>query len=117
MKMSEIDADRQQVERFTPEAVRDDVSRLRDFLNRLRILRSIDGHELLTAGVVSPNDALGHGDRLTRFMADPYLFFMRCDDETAMALWLLLNSRSTPSRLTDVVPPPPFSRTSTGGAR
>jgi hypothetical protein len=63
-----------------------------EFRNRLCILRSIDQYELVEAGVIgTDDDAMWH-----TFVADPYRWFILCDDKTAEKLWRLIESRAYP---------------------
>lgn len=55
------------------------------FLNRVKILRSIDGHELPG---MSP-------DQITKFIASPIDFLIRCDDPTATIIWKAVEARSS----------------------
>lgn len=61
------------------------------FHNRLRILLSIDRHELAAAGVLAAQDLLGW----SQFQHDPFRFFLRLDTRRASALWGLVQSRGT----------------------
>ena len=57
---------------------------LSSVLNVLRILNSIDEHELVAAGVVTEWNA---------FRADPFRTFMRMDDERGARLWGIILAR------------------------
>lgn len=61
------------------------------FHNNLRILLSIDRHELEDVGI-----CLTTAD-WDRFQAAPFRFFIRCDDPTADRIWAVIESRQ-PSR-------------------
>ena len=58
--------------------------KLNDFINRLRIIASIDADELEDAGIFDWKD----------FQRDPYKWLMRADDEKAAKLWALIEKRS-----------------------
>lgn len=53
-----------------------------EFLNCLRSLHCID-----TGDVALPRA------RAVAFVRDPFLFFMRCDDETAEVIWRAVQAR------------------------
>lgn len=55
--------------------------RLSEFHNALRVLRSIDAYEL------------GDPDWWEQFRDSPYLFFIRCDDDTADVIWRAMVAR------------------------
>lgn len=59
---------------------------LQDFLNRVKILRSIDSDELVKAG-------LTHNQWLT-FTADPAAFLIRQDDEVVSKVWAIVEGRA-----------------------
>ena len=59
---------------------------LREFHNALRIMRSIDGHEL--PGL--------HPRQVEAFIADPYGFFIRAEDAVAEQIWAAIQKRQTP---------------------
>lgn len=61
----------------------------KEFRNALCILRSIDMHELVEAGVLEPN----RDSRWLDFQSDPYEFLLRADDETTDKLWTLMIKR------------------------
>lgn len=63
---------------------------LRDFHNRLRVLRSIDMHELEQAGVIEKDD---HAE-WNRFNKDPFDWFIRAGDQRLEALWPLVEQRA-----------------------
>lgn len=52
------------------------------FHNRMRVLMSIDSHEL------------GDPNWWPRFRDDPHRFFIRCDDETAEKIWAVIEQRT-----------------------
>ena len=54
----------------------------RKFINGLKILRSLDAHELPTIGVDWPE-----------FRDDPYRYFMRCPDDMAAEIWRAIERR------------------------
>lgn len=58
------------------------------FINRLRILHSIDIGELEAAGIEWKGDWV-------RFMDNPFRYLMRCDDGTAEAIWRAIEARET----------------------
>lgn len=59
---------------------------LEQFHNGLRILRSIDAHEI------------GNPDWWPAFQRDPYGFFVRCADETADVIWAAMVKRGATRR-------------------
>ncbi|MEE9159978.1 MAG: hypothetical protein V3U60_16535 [Gammaproteobacteria bacterium] len=61
----------------------------RKFHNALRILRSIDLHELTDAAVI----AMGDGDSWARFRADPYTWAIRAEDAQFEALFSIIEKR------------------------
>ncbi len=63
---------------------------LRGFHNWLRILISIDRHELEAAGVISTGDHNAWGT----FHRDPFRWLIRADDASAEKLWLLIERRA-----------------------
>jgi hypothetical protein len=63
-----------------------------EFRNRLCILRSIDRHELVEAGVLAADDV----SMWNVFAVDPYRWFLLRDDDTAEKLWRLIERRATP---------------------
>lgn len=65
---------------------------LRDFHNRLRILSSIDFHELVQAGVVT-DDADGEAE-WKAFRGNPWRWFIVCGDDEAEKLWALIEKRA-----------------------
>lgn len=62
-------------------------SEQQQFANRLRILRSIDLHELTEVGFPET--------RWNAFVVDPYNFLIRADDDTAAKLWAIIEKRMT----------------------
>lgn len=62
---------------------------LREFHNGLRILRSIDRHELEAASIIKQGDHNAWGT----FTRDPYGWFIRADDEKASKLWDIIERR------------------------
>ncbi len=67
----------------------------KEFRNALCILRSIDRHELVVAGVLQPSleDRQTRDSRWLDFRHDPYEFLLRADDETTDKLWALMIKR------------------------
>lgn len=59
------------------------------FHNRLRIMTSIDFHELVDGGVIEDDDEA----EWEAFRKDPYRWFIRTDDDKAQQLWLLIERR------------------------
>jgi hypothetical protein len=66
-----------------------------EFENALRILSSIDRHELVAAGVIAEKD----GGAWASFRADPYRWRLRADDDAAGRLWRLIESRQRHRRV------------------
>lgn len=64
---------------------------LDDFHNRLRIMVGIDMHELVEAGAIAANDR----NAWESFRLDPYRFFIRADDDTALKIWSVIERRAT----------------------
>ncbi len=71
------------------------------FHNALRILRSIDLLELQAVGLWTEKSREQRGadlqsdlDQWQQFRDSPYLFFIRCDDETADKIWRVIHRRS-----------------------
>ncbi len=62
---------------------------LRVFHNRLRILMSIDKHELVEAGVLADDDTL----RWKEFQKYFFRTFVRCNDETCTKLFGIIQRR------------------------
>lgn len=67
---------------------RDDQAR---FLNRIKIMISLDQHEIRPSGGPMTDSVY------TRFVADPFRFMMRCDDQTAAAIWRAVVAREMPA--------------------
>ena len=63
-----------------------------EFLNRLRILYSIDGWEL---------DNFLNDDAQDKFMRDPIRFLLRSDDERQDKIWAIIERRSKPREQTE----------------
>ena len=61
----------------------------KEFRNALCILRSIDEHELVEAGVLEAN----RDSRWLDFRSDPYEFLLLSDDPTTDKLWALMIKR------------------------
>lgn len=61
-----------------------------EFRNRLCILRSVDRHELVEAGVMGDDDLT----KWNTFLRDPVGFFVVCEDHRAEKLWRLIESRA-----------------------
>jgi hypothetical protein len=62
-----------------------------DFQNKLRILNSIDRHELIEAGLMaSERDLI----RWQIFRENPHLWLMKADDDRAEKLWSIIEKRS-----------------------
>lgn len=61
--------------------------RINRFLNMLRTLRSIDGHEL--------GDAFPHPDDRTAFVRDPVGYFVRCSMQQQVGIWTAICRRQT----------------------
>ena len=60
-----------------------------EFHNALRILTSIDRHELEAAGAMEPGD----DKAWTAFRGDPFRWFIRADDERAGKVWAIIERR------------------------
>lgn len=61
------------------------------FLNRLKIMKSIDRHELVEAYVI----AKGNPTAWEAFRTDPFEWLIRADAETAVKVWAILKRRAT----------------------
>lgn len=61
---------------------------LQQFLNRMKILRSLDRHEV--AAGAFPETA-----RWMQFQVDPEDYFIRADDPTQAAIWAAIIKRET----------------------
>jgi hypothetical protein len=66
--------------------------RMADFHNMLRIMTSLDAHDLEAAGVIQRGDHNAWGT----FRRDPFRWFIRADDETARKLWTVIERRHQP---------------------
>lgn len=64
-----------------------------EFRNRLNILRSIDRHELVEAGVIGADDFT----MWNTFVNAPERFFVLCEDHRAEKIWRLIESRAYPA--------------------
>lgn len=62
---------------------------LRVFHNRLRILSSIDRHELVEAGILTNEPS----SRWNSFVSNPYLWLIRCSDDDALKIWAIIRRR------------------------
>lgn len=62
---------------------------LQEFLNRTKILRSIDRDELVKAGVDMNDDR-----RWVEFMEQPIPFLIRTDDDVAAKIWAIVEKRA-----------------------
>lgn len=62
---------------------------LRRFHNALRIMHCLDQDKLVRGGVIAADDGSGWH----RFRSNPAAFMVRCDDETAARLWVLIEAR------------------------
>lgn len=60
------------------------------FHNFLRIMRSIDQHELVEAGVMAADNL----SSWKRFQDDPYTWMLKADDDTVLKLWGIIERRS-----------------------
>ena len=60
-----------------------------EFHNALRILLSIDCHELEMAGVIKIGDVNAWGE----FRRDPFRWLIRADDKAAPKLWAIVQRR------------------------
>lgn len=61
------------------------------FHNRLRIMLSIERHDLVAAGVMEEGDVLGW----SQFNHDPFRYLLRLDDRRSAALWGIIQTRET----------------------
>lgn len=66
-----------------------------EFHNALRIMRSIDLHELQAVGLWTDDVKLGH--QWIQFRNDPYNFFTRADEDTARKIWQVIENRQPKS--------------------
>ena len=62
---------------------------LAEFHNALRILTSVDRHELVAAGVMRHGDHNAWGT----FRRDPFRWLIRADDAAAHKLWRIVEAR------------------------
>jgi hypothetical protein len=62
---------------------------LHRFLNALRIMYSIDRHELVEAGVFEADN----DKQWNRFTADPLLWLIKAEDHQAIAVWGIIEAR------------------------
>ena len=60
-----------------------------EFHNALRILTSIDRHELEAAGVIKAGEHNAWGT----FTRDPFRWFIKADDTTAAKIWAIIERR------------------------
>lgn len=67
-------------------------SDLADFHNRLRILGSIDFHELVAAGAIT-DDNWGEIE-WTHFRLNPYRYFIAADDDVCQRIWQVIERRA-----------------------
>lgn len=65
------------------------------FHNSLRILTSIDMHELEAAGIIKHGDLNAWGT----FRRDPFRWFIRADDVAARKLFGIIEQRQVPAFL------------------
>jgi hypothetical protein len=63
-----------------------------EFHNALRIMRNIDMHELVEAGVFRAANVEGY----RAFAADPYGWFLRASDGAAMRVFQIVDARNKP---------------------
>lgn len=76
--------------RIVPIPLTDDPE-LERFRNRLCKLACIDFHDLVEAGVMPPGE---EGSRdFSRFLANPWSWFIRADDDKLSKLWRLMEGR------------------------
>lgn len=69
---------------------------LAEFHNALRILTSIDRHELEAARVIAQGDNNAWGN----FRRDPFRWLIRADDRMAERLWNIIERRQISTRRT-----------------
>ena len=75
---------------------------IEQFHNALRVLTSIDRHELEAVGLINvpqgrnvyPGCMDEPNKTWDRFQADPFRFFIRCDDEKAAKIWSIIEKRT-----------------------
>jgi hypothetical protein len=76
---------------------------LREFHNRLRVMMSIDRHELIEAGIeIMRDDSVWW-----TFQVNPYRWLVACDDVNAERVWSIIERRTT----RPATPPPPVPTT------
>lgn len=63
-----------------------------EFRNCLAILRNIDAHQLVNAGVIDHGD----GKAWQTFASNPEAFYLRCGDEHQQKLWGLIERQMAP---------------------
>lgn len=68
-----------------------------DFHNGLRVLSSIDFHELAEAGAIT--DDLDGEAEWQQFRANPWRYFIAADDSRAEAIWAIIQRRTKPTSL------------------
>lgn len=61
------------------------------FHNRIRLLHSIDMHELVNAGVLEIGDRTGWRD----FRTNPCQWFIRASDDYAEKVWTIMEARGS----------------------
>jgi hypothetical protein len=74
---------------------------LNQFHNGLRVLTSIDRHELEAVGIIDVPKGQGvypgcmdePNKTWERFRADPFRFFLRCDDDKTRKIWAIIEKR------------------------
>ena len=72
------------------------------FHNSLRILHSIDGSDFIPEMVALEPGCSGNlPGALDKFLRDPVMFFIRCDDPTCDALWRIIEARQARRAVTD----------------
>ena len=73
----------------------------KQFHNALRIIRSIDEHELRIAGVIDENwgtPEASSRNQISSFMLDPYGEVLRMPRDNFTKLWALIESRQPRSK-------------------
>lgn len=68
---------------------------LAEFHNSLRVLSSIDFHELAEAGAIT-DDADGEVE-WKHFRENPWRYFITADDDCAEKIWAIVEHRSIPA--------------------
>jgi hypothetical protein len=79
--------------------------KLAEFHNGLRLLRSIDLHELKAVGLwqdaksnqVPRSIGFNAWYKWETFRENPHEFLIRCDDETAAKIWAAMEKRMKPT--------------------